>query len=136
MAAREHDERARKLVHIGFGFCALILRYLSWPQAALVAAAALFFNVLVLQRLAGHLVRPREHSQGADAGIILYPAAVLALILVFRDRLDIVAGAWAILAFGDGVATIAGRAHGAHGHTVEPKEVLERYRWPSSCAAA
>src|SRR6186997_987036 len=109
MAAREHDERARKLVHIGFGLCALTLRYLSWPQAALVAAAALFFNVLVLQRLAGHLFRPREHSRGADAGIILYPAAVLALVLVFRERLDIVAGAWAILAFGDGVATIAGR---------------------------
>jgi uncharacterized protein (TIGR00297 family) len=110
MAAREHDDRARKLVHIGFGFCALTLRYLSWPQAALLAAAALFFNVLVLQRLAGNLFRPREHSQGADAGIILYPAAVLALVLVFRERLDIVAGAWAILAFGDGMATIAGRA--------------------------
>lgn len=110
MAAREHDERARKLVHIGFGLCALTLRYLSWPQAALVAAAALFFNVFALRRLAGHLFRPRAPGLGDDAGIILYPAAVLALILVFRERLDIVAGAWAILAFGDGMATIAGRA--------------------------
>ena len=95
MAAREHDDRARKLVHIGFGFCALTLRYLSWPQAALLATAALFCNILVLERMAGHLFRPREHAKGADAGIILYPAAVLALVLVFRERLDIVAGAWA-----------------------------------------
>ncbi len=64
MAAREHDERARKLVHIAFGFCALTLRYLSWPQAALLAAAALVFNVFVLQRVAGHLFRPRDQSQG------------------------------------------------------------------------
>jgi uncharacterized protein (TIGR00297 family) len=109
MAAREHDERARKLVHIAFGFCALTLRYLSWPQAALLATAALVFNVFVLPQVAGHLFRPRDRSQGGDSGIILYPAAVLALVLVFRERLDIVAGAWAILAFGDGMATIAGR---------------------------
>ena len=84
MAAREHDERARKLVHIAFGFCALTLRYLSWPQAALLATAALVFNVFVLQRVAGHLFRRRDQSQGGDAGIILYPAAVLALVLVFH----------------------------------------------------
>src|SRR5204863_5601156 len=39
----------------------------------------------------------------------LYPIAVLALILIFRRRLDIVAAAWGILAFGDGAATLVGR---------------------------
>ncbi len=38
----------------------------------------------------------------------LIPVSVLALVLTFRERLDIVAGAWAIMAFGDGFATVAG----------------------------
>ncbi|HYO79544.1 MAG TPA: DUF92 domain-containing protein, partial [Thermoanaerobaculia bacterium] len=45
-----------------------------------------------------------------DAGIVLYPDAVLLLILVFRDRLHFAGIAWALLAFGDGVATLAGKA--------------------------
>jgi uncharacterized protein (TIGR00297 family) len=43
---------------------------------------------------------------------MIYPLAVLLLILVFRRRLDIVAAAWGIMAAGDGFATIAGRAVG------------------------
>jgi uncharacterized protein (TIGR00297 family) len=41
--------------------------------------------------------------------VTLYPVAVLALIFAFPDRRDIVAGAWGVLAFGDGMATLAGR---------------------------
>ncbi|HEX7830869.1 MAG TPA: DUF92 domain-containing protein, partial [Thermoanaerobaculia bacterium] len=42
--------------------------------------------------------------------IVLYPVAVLLLVLVFHDRLVFAAIAWALLAFGDGVATLAGKA--------------------------
>ena len=40
--------------------------------------------------------------------MLLYPLAVLLLIVLFPSRLDIVAAAWGILAAGDGMASIAG----------------------------
>ncbi len=115
MAARQHDERRRKIVHLAFGCGALALRYLLWWQAAIVAAAALAFNLFVLPRVAGQLYRPGERPQSARSGIVLYPASVLLLILVFHERLDIAAAAWAILAAGDGMATLVGRRFGRGG---------------------
>ena len=42
------------------------------------------------------------------SGIALYPISILLLLLVLPDRRDIVAAAWGILAFGDGMATLVG----------------------------
>jgi uncharacterized protein (TIGR00297 family) len=110
-----HSEGARQWVHIGSGAFALLLRFLVWWQAALLAAVALAFNALVLPRIGGRrLYRPIDHARGFPLGILLYPLAVLCLILVFPTRLDIAAAAWAILACGDGAATLVGRrARGA-----------------------
>jgi uncharacterized protein (TIGR00297 family) len=105
-----HSEDARQWVHIGSAGFALLLRFLTWWQAAALAAVALVFNVLVLPRIGGRrLYRPIDEARGFPLGILLYPFAVLLLILIFPSRLDIVAAAWAILAFGDGMATIVGR---------------------------
>ena len=105
-----HSERARQWVHIGSAGFALLLRALTWPQAAGAAFVALAFNALLLPRVGGlRLYRPADRERGFPLGILLYPSAVLLLILVFRSRLDMVAAAWAILAFGDGFATLAGR---------------------------
>ena len=90
---------------------ALLLRYLSWPQAALLAATALLFNAFLLARVAPAIIRPGDHDSHR-AGVIFYPLSVLLLILVFRDRLDLVAAAWGILAFGDGAATLIGKSVG------------------------
>jgi uncharacterized protein (TIGR00297 family) len=107
-----HAEHARQIVHMSMGAFALLLRYLPWWQGALLALAALAFNVLILPRIGGRLYRPTELVRGAPTGIVIYPAAVLALILVFPRRPDIVAAAWGILAIGDGMATVVGRAVG------------------------
>ncbi|MCU0255130.1 MAG: DUF92 domain-containing protein [Vicinamibacterales bacterium] len=110
---RRFSETSRQLVHVGVGLVALALPWLTWPQAAACAAAALAFNVFALPRLAGEvLFRPGELSGRTTAGIVLYPASVLMLIVLFRERLDLTAAAWGILAFGDGVATMAGRLAG------------------------
>jgi len=108
MAARPHAGRSRKVVHVTMGGFALALRWLTWWQAALLAAAAFLFNLFVLPRLAAHLYRPGELTGRARSGIVLYPMSVLVLALVFPTRPDIVGGAWAILASGDGMATLAG----------------------------
>jgi uncharacterized protein (TIGR00297 family) len=105
-----HSEEARQWVHVASAGFAFLLRYLTWWQAAALAATALAFNVLVLPRVGGRrLYRPIDDARGFPVGIVLYPFAVLLLILIFPSRLDIVAAAWAILAFGDGAATLVGR---------------------------
>lgn len=108
-----HAEGARQWVHVGSVAFALLLRVLTWPQAAALSAAAFFFNLIVLPRVGGRrLYRPADAERGYPLGILLYPLAVLGLILLFRTRLDIAAAAWAILAFGDGLATVVGRRAG------------------------
>lgn len=105
--AHETHESLRKALHIAFGLVALTLRFLPWTIAAGVSAAAVVGNWLLLHRLVGK--RVARHERGYDAGIVLYPLAVMVLIIVFRDRLAIAAAAWAIMAFGDGFATLAGK---------------------------
>ncbi len=106
-----HSENARQWVHIGSGLFALLLRWLTPWQAAGLAAFALAFNLLALPRIGGRrLYRPVDQARGFPLGILLYPLAVLLLALIFPSRPDITAAAWAILAFGDGAATLAGRS--------------------------
>ena len=96
-------------MHIGSGLFALLLRFLTWWQGAVLASIALMFNLVLLPRLGGRrLYRPVDDARGFPIGILLYPLAVLVLILTFPTRLDIAAAAWAVLAFGDGAATLVG----------------------------
>jgi uncharacterized protein (TIGR00297 family) len=107
------DELLRKGVHIAFGAGALLLRWLDPWQAAGFAALALVFNLLLLHPLTGRrLLRPVERERGYSWGVILYPAVVLGAILVFHRRLELAAAVWGLLAFGDGMASVAGVAVG------------------------
>ncbi len=103
------SEDGRQLVHVSMGAVALLLRWITANEAMVIAGAALVFNVYALPHIATSLFRPTERHKPVDAGIIFYPASVLLLLILFPDRLDIVAAAWGIMAVGDGVATIAGR---------------------------
>jgi uncharacterized protein (TIGR00297 family) len=102
-------ELLRKTVHVSMGAFALLLRFLTPGQALLCAGIALAFNLFVLHRLTQRaLLRHHERDSGYSLGIVLYPAAVLALILVFRNRLELAAAAWGLIAFGDGMASVVG----------------------------
>ena len=102
-------ELKRKAVHVTMGLFALLLRVLTWRQAALAAVAAFAFNLLLLPRLGGRaLHRERDAERGWPLGILVYPLVVLALVLLFRHALALAAVGWAYLAFGDGSATLAG----------------------------
>lgn len=104
-------EWKRKAIHAGMGIFALALRWLDWRGAAACAAAALVFNVVVMPRFGREVYRNRLRKH--DAGIVAYPAVVLILILVFGDSdLPLVAAVWAMMAFGDPAAAIAGRTVG------------------------
>jgi len=104
-------ETLRRLVHIGCGAFALLLRWLTWEEAALFAVAAFVFNWQVLPRIGGRgLWRGGDVARGYPLGILLYPLSVLGLILVFHDRLWMAAAGWGILAVGDGTASLVGQA--------------------------
>ena len=104
-----YSETRRQVLHVAMAGFALLLRDLTWEQAAGMAVAALAFNALLLARIAPGIVRETDRG-GARAGLLYYPLAVLVLILLFRTRLDIAAAAWGVMACGDGFATLAGRA--------------------------
>jgi uncharacterized protein (TIGR00297 family) len=96
----------------GFAF---LLRYLSWPQAALMALTAFLFNWQLLPRIGGKaLWRGAEQERGYARGILLYPLSVLGLILFFHsdEGLWMVAAVWGVLAFGDGMASLLGQSLG------------------------
>jgi uncharacterized protein (TIGR00297 family) len=113
METRLRSELRRKAVHVGMGGFALLFRWLTPLEAAACAGLALLFNLFLLHRLTRRsLLRASEAARGYSLGIALYPAVVLATILVFHRRLELAAAVWALLAFGDGMATIAGLAIG------------------------
>lgn len=102
-------ELARKGIHMAMGLLALTLRWLEPWQAALLLLAALLFNAFVLHRVTrGYLLREAERARSFSWGVLLYPAALLATVLIFRHRLELAAAVWALLAFGDGMAAVAG----------------------------
>jgi uncharacterized protein (TIGR00297 family) len=58
---------------------------------------------------------PTAHTYPAPTvntwtGIVLYPISVLVLIGLYRNHLHIAAATWAIMALGDGMATVVGEA--------------------------
>ncbi|MGH9796797.1 MAG: hypothetical protein ACRD5D_01420, partial [Candidatus Polarisedimenticolia bacterium] len=73
----------RRAVHMAVGLLAFLLRFLTPAQAVLLAATALLFNLLVLPRVAARLFRPGELRTPWTSGIVLYPVAVLALVVLF-----------------------------------------------------
>lgn len=103
------SELLRKAVHVGMGGFAFALRYLTPVQAMACAAVALLFNLFVVHRITGRrLLRDDERERGFSLGIAAYPAVVLALIVVFHDRMELAAAVWLFLALGDGMAAVVG----------------------------
>jgi uncharacterized protein (TIGR00297 family) len=78
-----------------------------------MAACAFIFNWKVLPIAGGRAMwREGEHGAGYARGMLIYPLSVLGLVLLFRDEPWMAAAVWAVLAWGDGMASIAGLALG------------------------
>ena len=72
---------------------------------------AVVFNAVVMPRIGRGLYR--DPAVRHDAGIVAYPAMVALLILVFAGKqIPIAAAVWAMMAFGDPAASIAGKTVG------------------------
>jgi uncharacterized protein (TIGR00297 family) len=113
MRARLDGESARKWLHLGSGGLALGLRWASPFGALTLCAGLLAFNLWIFPRLgAARLWRATERERGEAPGMLFYPVALLLVAVAARARLEILAGAWGILACGDAAATLVGRAWG------------------------
>jgi uncharacterized protein (TIGR00297 family) len=130
----------RKIVHISMLIFAFLLPFLTWLQAAGCAVLALLFNVFLLPHLGADLGKHAVAAGSGPAtvksagslgpatvapkggattslvapnvwtGIVIYPISVLALIVFYPHNLYIAGAVWAILALGDGLASVAGEA--------------------------
>ncbi|MBI3291080.1 hypothetical protein HYZ76_02240 [Candidatus Falkowbacteria bacterium] len=100
-------EEKRQSIHILFFLGAFLLKYLNKWQAVLLILLILFIIVFLLPELKvrSHVYRLNEkrYSRGA----VYYFLILLVLVIIFP--LEIVAITWAILALGDGTATLLGQ---------------------------
>ncbi len=105
-------ETKRQLEHIlplGFAF---LLPWLSLTQAVLACVGAAVYGLFVSSKVNRAGVRDNEKKRGWSVGKLSYAVVVLALVLLFRERIHLACGGWAVLALGDSISNIAGRAWG------------------------
>lgn len=105
LSNRNASEDARRLIHFLAGGCALLLAPLGPGWGAALAASALAYNAFVAPALGLDRAYRRE-GEGRWGGLATYPLAVLLLVLF--TRLEVAAGAWAVLAAADPVAATVG----------------------------
>jgi uncharacterized protein (TIGR00297 family) len=104
------SEDGRRVLHMLAGAGALLLPYARWWEATIALGVVVAINAYLLPKLArAHVYRSAEPGRGLTSGVVLYPAAILLLVLLFKHRPDIVAAVWGILAAGDGAAALVGR---------------------------
>ncbi|MCB1042208.1 MAG: DUF92 domain-containing protein [Acidobacteria bacterium] len=106
-------EIKRKLVHISMvAFALLIGRVPPWA-ICLCCALALINNLFVLPLITGRsLERDLDRQRGFALGIVLYPAVLLLLSLIFYRAQVFLAVGWGAMAIGDGFAGLMGARFG------------------------
>ena len=108
--ARTRPVSARKRLFMASLLLAFLFPRLTWGQAAGCALLLMLFNTLILPWLEIDVSKQSPAGSMIDqaGGLILYPASVLILILLYPHHLHVAAAAWAMMALGDGMATLAG----------------------------
>jgi len=108
-------ELFRKAYHIQAGFAAFAMRAVSMNFIIVLMSILLLWNTFIWRVLPAKYMtiwRPTERTKGMPSGILLYCMSVLALCGIFYNHKWMAATIWGVLAFGDGMATIIGRAAG------------------------
>lgn len=88
------------------GLLVVLLRYLPYWGVLSVSLFGILFNLFFLPRIFPSIMR---NVTGDRRGVVFYPVSVAVLVILLPHHMAIVAGAWAVLSFGDGMATVAGK---------------------------
>lgn len=102
-----NQEVKRQGIHIVLLVLAFLLKFLSRWQMAFLLLLLLIITLMIIPRLRLKSYLYRRVERRYSAGAISYFFVLLVLVLVFP--LPVVAACWAILALGDGMATLIGQ---------------------------
>lgn len=114
------DMIARKLFHINGGSLTWFIRWLRPTTLIGFTVFLLLLNRYIMPRLATgrtfwhweRFWRESERRKGTPSGILVYCLSILALSIIFFNAKWMTAAIWGVLAYGDGVAELAGRGIG------------------------
>jgi len=106
-------EESRQSIHILFFLFAFLFKYTSKFQAVILLLALLLITVFIVPKLRARKFIYRQFERRYSQGAIIYFSTLLILTLIFD--LYVVAASWAILALGDGMATLVGKNFKAQG---------------------
>ena len=126
-SSSRNPEDLRQLEHlapIGFAF---LLPYVPFWVMLLLGGLAILHALVLSPRLIQVTTRPDEAQRSFSPGKLYYAVGVLALLLLFHDRLYIVAGVWAILAVGDSASNFIGRRWGRRRLFYNPQKTLQGF---------
>lgn len=122
----EREEIKRKAIHIGMGLWAFYPLLVTKYYALLICT---FFLFLVLFVFREHrfkaafdaMARKEDYTHGYLMGPLIYILAVMVCVGFYPPY--IAAASFSIMAFGDGVATLVGKAAGKHHYPYSEKTV-------------
>ena len=122
----EREEYKRKAIHIGMGLWAFYPLVVTKSYAFVIL---IIFLILVLFVFREHrwkaafdaMARTEDYSYGYLMGPLIYILAVMVCVGFYPPY--IAAASFAIMAFGDGFATIVGRNFGTHIYRYSDKSV-------------
>lgn len=122
----EREEYKRKAIHIGMGLWAFYPLLVTKYYAFLIL---IIFLILVLFVFREHrwkaafdaMARQEDYTYGYLIGPLIYILAVMVCVWFYPPY--VAAASFAIMAFGDGFATIVGRNWGKHSYSYSDKTV-------------
>ncbi|MAF13976.1 MAG: hypothetical protein CMI53_03730 [Parcubacteria group bacterium] len=100
-------EGKRQFVHIALFLVAFLLKYLTKFQAGTLLLVLFAITLYIIPHLRFRSYFYRSFEKKYSQGAVLYFLVLFVLVLIFP--LPIVAVSWAVLALGDGSATLVGR---------------------------
>jgi len=114
------DVIARKLFHINGGTPTWFIRFLRPTTLIAFTLFLLILNRYIMPRIANgrtfwhweRFWKESERKKGSPSGILVYCVSVLVLSIVFFQAKWMIAAIWGVLAYGDGMAELAGRGLG------------------------
>jgi uncharacterized protein (TIGR00297 family) len=127
MAKSVHPWPPRRVLQVSLVLPAFLLFSITWYEAAGLAILILLFDLFVVRQSKMGLEEGSTDSDGFLPGVILCPISMLALALIFRHSLAVVAAAWALLAVGDSVAGAIGEVRGVSPLPFNPQKTWEGF---------